>query len=246
MLLIRPRLVLSVSLATACSAAPEPTVQPTGGAASAPVATDAPPVADRPELTTEACEAKGGKVVGDIGDGAVHRPDYKCESGLAPIGRVALGVEGSVCCTGAGAAPTPAASTSRAPGKPASTSKIGGQSLSTLDVATLKAALEKAGYGVVGPEDIVPCGDSETLQLSLTKKGKPVGLFSLQRPTAKPDDCKGTPAKEAYEKWKPSAEGPKAKNAVTFDEPASVLLALNLLKDEPGAAKKLLDALVTK
>lgn len=242
MVLTKLRRVLVVSLCWACGApALEP--QPTPSA-SAPAAPDAPPVADRPELTTEACEAKGGKVVGDIGDGAVHRPDYKCESGLAPIGRVALGVEGSVCCTGA--APTPAASTSKAPGKPASTSKIGGQSLSTLDVATLKAALEKAGYGVVGPEDIVPCGDSETLQLSLTKKGKPVGLFSLQRPTAKPDDCKGTPAKEAYEKWKPSAEGPKAKNAVTFDEPAGVLLALNLLKDEPGAAKKLLDALVTK
>jgi hypothetical protein len=237
------RLVLVVSL-SACSAAPEPKVEPQS-VASAPVVTDAPPPeTDRPELTTEACEAKGGKVVGDIGDGAVHRPDYKCESGLPPIGRVALGVEGSVCCTGA--PPAAPATEPKGTGKPVSTSKIGAQSLSTLDVATLKAALEKAGYGVVGPEEIVPCGDSETLQLSLTKKGKPVGLLSLQRPTAKPDACKGTPAKEAYEKWKPSAEGPKAKNALAFDEAAGVLLALNLLKDEPGAAKKLLDALLTK
>lgn len=139
-------------------------------------------------------------------------------------------------------APTAPASTS----KPASTLTIGGKSLSSLDVATLKAALEKAGYAVVGPEEIVPCGDSETLQLSVTKKGKPMGLFSLQRPTAKPDACKGTPVKEAHDKWKPSTEGPKAKNAIALDEAAGVLVAINLLKDEPGAAKKLLDALLAK
>jgi hypothetical protein len=134
-----------------------------------------------------------------------------------------------------------------ASGKPASTSKIGDKSLSSVDIATVKAALEKAGYGVVGLEEIVTCGETETLQLSVTKKGKPMGLFSLQRPAAKPDACKGTAAvKDAYEQWKPSAEGPKAKNALTFDEPAGVLLAINLMKDEPGAAKKLMDALVTK
>ena len=43
--------------------------------------------------------AKGGNVVGDIGDGAIHRPEYRCPSGSPPIGRIALGVEGSVCCT---------------------------------------------------------------------------------------------------------------------------------------------------
>ena len=131
-------------------------------------------------------------------------------------------------------------------GKPASSSKIGGTSVSKVDIATVKAALEKAGYATIGPEEIVTCGDVETLQLSVTRKGKPVGLISLQRPAAKPDDCKATPVKEAYEKWKPSAEGAQAKNAVTFDEAAGVLLAINLLKDEPGAAKKLMAALVTK
>lgn len=110
----------------------------------------------------------------------------------------------------------------------------------------MKAALEKAGYAVVGPEEFVTCGDSETLQISVTRKGKPVGLFSLQRPAAKPDACKGSPAKEAYEQWKSAAEGPKAKTALTYDEAAGVLLALNLMKDEPGAAKKLMDVLVTK
>ncbi|MCZ7684329.1 MAG: hypothetical protein M5U28_38365 [Sandaracinaceae bacterium] len=54
--------------------------------------------AERPSLTAEECEQQGGTVVGDIGDGATHRPDYVCASGRPPIGNVALGVEGSVCC----------------------------------------------------------------------------------------------------------------------------------------------------
>lgn len=83
----------------------------TGGPPDAPVAqppAEIPPGepvpgsvgADRPVLTAEECAAKGGSVVGDIGDGATHRPDYVCASGAAPIGNVQLGVEGSVCCAG--------------------------------------------------------------------------------------------------------------------------------------------------
>jgi hypothetical protein len=58
----------------------------------------------RPELTAEACEASGGSVVGDIGDGAIHRPDYRCPSGAPPSGAIKapaggpIAVEGSVCC----------------------------------------------------------------------------------------------------------------------------------------------------
>jgi len=58
----------------------------------------------RPELTAEACESSGGTVVGDIGDGAIHRPDYRCPSGAAPSGTIKapaggpIAVEGSVCC----------------------------------------------------------------------------------------------------------------------------------------------------
>ena len=69
---------------------------------------DQPPAdagGERPKLTAAACEAKGGKVIGDIGDGAIHRPDYRCpDSGEAPIGIVVadpggpVAVEGSVCC----------------------------------------------------------------------------------------------------------------------------------------------------
>ncbi|MAQ15032.1 MAG: hypothetical protein CMN30_09595 [Sandaracinus sp.] len=57
-----------------------------------------PSPADRPAVGAAECEAQGGTVVGDIGDGAVHRPDYRCSDGQAPIGSVASGIEGAVCC----------------------------------------------------------------------------------------------------------------------------------------------------
>lgn len=57
-----------------------------------------PRTAERETMTAEECEAQGGEVVGDIGDGAIHRPDYVCPSGQPPIADVPLGVEGSVCC----------------------------------------------------------------------------------------------------------------------------------------------------
>lgn len=59
---------------------------------------------ERPQLTAEQCESGGGSVVGDIGDGAVHRPDYRCASGAVPTGSIVapaggpMGVEGAVCC----------------------------------------------------------------------------------------------------------------------------------------------------
>jgi hypothetical protein len=55
-------------------------------------------------LTAEQCEASGGSVVGDIGDGATQRPDYKCANGAAPSGKIVapaggpVAVEGAVCC----------------------------------------------------------------------------------------------------------------------------------------------------
>jgi hypothetical protein len=60
---------------------------------------------ERPKLTAAECEAQGGQVIGDIGDGAIHRPDYRCaDSGEAPIGTIVpdeggpVAIEGSVCC----------------------------------------------------------------------------------------------------------------------------------------------------
>ena len=59
---------------------------------------------ERKALTQEQCEAQGGSVVGDIGDGATQRPDYVCPSGKPPLGNIAspaggpIGVEGAVCC----------------------------------------------------------------------------------------------------------------------------------------------------
>lgn len=59
---------------------------------------------ERPTLTNAECEAKGGRIVGDIGDGAIHRPDYTCEGGQPPIASIRavegepVPIEGSVCC----------------------------------------------------------------------------------------------------------------------------------------------------
>jgi hypothetical protein len=59
---------------------------------------------ERESLTSAECQAKGGSVVGDIGDGAIHRPDYRCANGQPPIGTIKaaegepVAVEGSVCC----------------------------------------------------------------------------------------------------------------------------------------------------
>lgn len=86
------------------------TSEPTGDATPPPTSDTPPPSqgdAERPSMTAPECEAKGGTVVGDIGDGAIHRPDYTCESGKPPIGSVRaaegapVAIEGQVCCPAA-------------------------------------------------------------------------------------------------------------------------------------------------
>jgi hypothetical protein len=96
-----PRLTLPLALfvLVGCASSPPATTP----------ATQAPPVAaderpSRPELSAEQCEAQGGTVVGDIGDGATQRAEYSCPSGVAPKGNIAappdgpVSIEGAVCC----------------------------------------------------------------------------------------------------------------------------------------------------
>jgi hypothetical protein len=87
---------IAVVLAGCGPSQPPPQGPPTGD-----------PVMGTPErkaLTQEQCEAQGGSVVGDIGDGATHRPDYVCPSGRPPLGDIAppaggpIAIEGAVCC----------------------------------------------------------------------------------------------------------------------------------------------------
>jgi len=79
---------------TAPSFAPDPATSP--GA----VSEDTP----RPSITAAACEANHGTVVGDIGDGAIHRPEYRCINGAKPTAAISpadggpIAIEGSVCC----------------------------------------------------------------------------------------------------------------------------------------------------
>ena len=42
------------------------------------------------------CEARGGTVIGDPGDGSVHRDG--CPEGQELLGSVNLGIEGGICC----------------------------------------------------------------------------------------------------------------------------------------------------
>lgn len=105
---MRPTLSLAAlvlgALSLACgSSADAPEEEPaTAGDEGEPA--DAPlpgtETADRAAMSAEECEAQGGTVVGDIGDGAIHRPGYRCPNGEPPIADVPLGVEGSVCCPG--------------------------------------------------------------------------------------------------------------------------------------------------
>jgi hypothetical protein len=103
---MRTSLVLALALLAACSKKspdPQPTTTPEP-------TTEQPPADDgnheeRPGLTAAACEAQGGKVIGDIGDGAVNKPDYRCpDSGEPPLGSVIaepggpVAIEGRVCC----------------------------------------------------------------------------------------------------------------------------------------------------
>jgi len=63
-----------------------------------------PAASERPTLSREECAAHSGVIVGDIGDGAIHRPDYRCENGAPPLGTIAadpgdaVAIEGEVCC----------------------------------------------------------------------------------------------------------------------------------------------------
>jgi hypothetical protein len=146
----------------------------------------------------------------------------------------------------ASATAAPTATPAAAPAKPASTWKIGGVSVSTVDAAGLKAPVEKAGYTIVGEPVKVICGDLETVQFNLSRKDKPVGSVTIQRAATKPavDGCKLT-NKDAFEKLKKASEKSKSLSG-SFDEVGDVVVVVELLKDETGAAKKLHDALVTK
>ncbi len=101
-------LLTSVSL-VGCGGSQSAPEAPAGAAdepkpAAEPAPSSGEGASERPALTAPECEAGGGVVVGDIGDGAIHRPEYRCPSGAPPSGSIRaegggpVAVEGSVCC----------------------------------------------------------------------------------------------------------------------------------------------------
>ena len=92
---------------TACGGGSEPEPEPapdteteTGGGETTEGPTDPVPTrADATTMTPEECtDLHHGRVVGDPGDGSTHAPEYLCPNGAPPLGAVAQGIEGSVCC----------------------------------------------------------------------------------------------------------------------------------------------------
>ncbi len=80
------RFVFALVFLIGCgSSKPEPGRVP--GPGPVPVAT----------LTPEQCTQRGGEIRGDIGDGQIA-----CAVGERELGRVPLGIEGSICCAPAG------------------------------------------------------------------------------------------------------------------------------------------------
>lgn len=102
--LVMKRFAFALVLLCACDKSQPTSQEPTSAEAGG-----LPPGNSGPEasVTAAECGAGGGTVVGDIGDGAIFKPDYSCESnGEAPTARIKaeeggpLGVEGSICCGG--------------------------------------------------------------------------------------------------------------------------------------------------
>lgn len=92
--LLAPSLALGLALGPAL-----------GCGAKQPAPAPAPPTAPAPEpggpeptLSADDCTRQGGEVRGDIGDGKIA-----CAEGERRLGRVPLGIEGSICCVPAGA-----------------------------------------------------------------------------------------------------------------------------------------------
>ena len=94
------------ALLLACGHKQSPPVESPAAEPPAEAPVDVPAQPERPTMTADECTASGGAVVGDIGDGAIHRPDYRCPSGAEPSGSIQeskdgpVAVEGSVCCPG--------------------------------------------------------------------------------------------------------------------------------------------------
>ena len=60
---------------------------------SEPVPQEPAPAEPSAPMSPDECTAKGGEVRGDIGDGQIQ-----CAEGEENLGRVELGIEGSICC----------------------------------------------------------------------------------------------------------------------------------------------------
>lgn len=103
-LLLCSMLVAACAGAQTAPATPPSAAAPAEASTAEPTPQPAPGKGERPSMTAQECEAAGGTVVGDIGDGAIHKPDYVCASGSPPSASIRaaegqpIAIEGNVCC----------------------------------------------------------------------------------------------------------------------------------------------------
>ena len=92
--------LMLLSLLTACVKSVPEVAQP-GSKLGYPVLGGS---AERSGLTLQQCRKQGGSVIGDIGDGRIHRANFVCASGRKPLGYIIYNenqsapIEGAVCC----------------------------------------------------------------------------------------------------------------------------------------------------
>jgi hypothetical protein len=84
---------LIVSFSVACGGKSAPDTTPSEPEPSSEPASEPASEPEAGILTPEQCTEQGGELRGDIGDGKVA-----CAEGERELGRVRLGIEGSVCC----------------------------------------------------------------------------------------------------------------------------------------------------
>ena len=63
-----------------------------------------PKIAEREKMSPTVCKERGGEIIGDLGDGRIHRADFICANGQPPLGIIEfpkegqIAIEGAVCC----------------------------------------------------------------------------------------------------------------------------------------------------
>lgn len=112
-------------------------------------------------LTPEACQAEGGQVFTDPGDGSLHAKG--CPEGRLSLGNVRIGMEGGICCPappGAASSPTPPPPADAAPAGKRAPCTFGADQTCNADptVSSIHGRCTEAGTCVCKPPAVLAPG----------------------------------------------------------------------------------------